>query len=162
MPSQMYNFSLNSINIYMLEFSINVPHAEDSASPVEALVLARYLSLTPIFLTIAISISTLELYCLLCLHKPSFSVEAYTKVICDLYKVSPSQWLRYYLKTGQWPYRWRYHTAIANAFDVYLTIKRMVNDRIAAALDRDTPDWRVKNACPPCRYKVKVEIPSNT
>ena len=158
----MYNFSLDSINIYTLESSINVPRAEDSASPVEALVLARYLSPTPISPTIAISISTLELYRLLRLRKPSFSVEAYTKVICDLYKVSPSQWLRYYLKTGQWPYRWRYRTAIANAFDVYLTIKCMVNDHIAAALGRDTPDWRVKNACPPCRYKVRVEIPSNT
>ena len=87
----MYNFSLHSINIYMLESSINVHHAEDIASPVEALALAGYLSPTPISPTIAISISTLELYRLLRLHKPSFSIEAYAKVICDLYKVSPSQ-----------------------------------------------------------------------
>ena len=42
---------------------------------------------------------------------------------------------------GQWPYRQCYFTATANAFDVYLTIKHMVDDCIAAALGRDTPDW---------------------
>ena len=87
----MYNFSLNSINIYTLESSINVPRAEDIASPVEALALAGYLSPTPISPIIAISISTLKLYRLLHLRKPSFSVKAYAKVICDHYKVSPSQ-----------------------------------------------------------------------
>ncbi|KAI5984616.1 hypothetical protein EDD15DRAFT_2390391 [Pisolithus albus] len=124
------------------ESSINVPRTDDIASPVEALVLAGYLSPTPISPTIAISISTLELYRLLRLRKPSFSVEAYTKVICDLYK---------------WPYRRRYRNAIANAFDVYLAIKRIVDGHVAAALGRDTPDWRVKNACPPCRYKVRLQ-----
>ena len=54
----------------------------------------------------------------------------------------------------QWSYRQHHCTAIANAFDVYLTIKCMVDDCIAAALGHDTLDWRVKNACPPCRYKV--------
>ena len=87
----MYNFSLDSINIYMLESSINVPHAEDISSTVEALALAGYLSPMPISPTISISISTPELYCLLHLCKPSFSVEAYAKVISDLYKVSLSQ-----------------------------------------------------------------------
>ncbi|KIM53539.1 hypothetical protein SCLCIDRAFT_31812 [Scleroderma citrinum Foug A] len=91
----MYNFSLDSINIYMLESSINVPRAEDIASPVEALVLAGYLSPTPIFPTIAISISTLKLYHLLHLHKPSFSIKAYAKLICDLYKLQDEPELKY-------------------------------------------------------------------
>ncbi|KAI6015947.1 hypothetical protein EDC04DRAFT_2870426 [Pisolithus marmoratus] len=123
----------------MLESSINIPHTEDITSPVEALVLAGYLSPTPISLTIAISISTLELYHLLHLHKLSFSVEAYTKVICDLYK---------------WPYQWHYCNAIANAFDVYL-VKHIVNGHVTAALGHDTLDWQVKNACPPCWYKLQ-------
>ncbi|KAI6131062.1 hypothetical protein EDD16DRAFT_1515226 [Pisolithus croceorrhizus] len=80
----LHNFLLDSINICMLEASVNVPCTEDIASPVEALVIIGYLSPMPTSLTIAISISTLELYHLLCLHKPSFSIEAYMKLMAML------------------------------------------------------------------------------
>lgn len=53
----------------------------------EALVLAGYLGTTPQTPSIAISITTLELYRRLRLRKPSLSVEAFSKVICDLYEV---------------------------------------------------------------------------
>ncbi|KAL4079175.1 hypothetical protein J3A83DRAFT_4356133 [Scleroderma citrinum] len=118
-----YDFSIKSISVYMLELSIKISCTEEIASPVEALVLSGYLSPTPTSPTIAISISMLELYCLLQLHKLSFSVKVYVKVICDLYK---------------WPFQHCYCTTLAN-----------VDDSVAVAL--------IKNACPPCRYKLQDE-----
>lgn len=49
--------------------------------------MSGYLGATPHSPTIAISLSTLELYRRLRLRKPSLSVEAFTKVLCDLYHV---------------------------------------------------------------------------
>lgn len=42
----------------------------------------------------------------------------------------------------------------ALAFDVFLAIRREVDAGLKTLLKRADPDWRVKNACPACRYKV--------
>ncbi len=44
----------------------------------------------------------------------------------------------------------------SEAFDVYLAIIRQVRARVDTALGRNSRDWRLKNACPPCGYKVKI------
>ena len=41
----------------------------------------------PLLPSVALSLTTLELYRRLRLWKPSFSVEAFAKVVCDLYMV---------------------------------------------------------------------------
>lgn len=33
-------------------------------------------------------------------------------------------------------------------------VLRVVDQRVAAALGRDSENWRVLNACPPCGYEV--------
>ena len=58
------------------------------------------------------------------------------------------------LNVIQIPYQRRYRTVLGEAFDVYLAILRIVDKQIREALGRDTPNWRVMNACPPCTYKV--------
>jgi hypothetical protein len=45
------------------------------------------LSNVPLQPSFALSLTTLELYRRLRLQKPSFSVEAFAKVVCDLYMV---------------------------------------------------------------------------
>lgn len=45
------------------------------------------LSNVPLQPSLALSLTTLELYRRLRLRKPSFSVEAFAKVVCDLYMV---------------------------------------------------------------------------
>ncbi|KAJ7179996.1 hypothetical protein C8R43DRAFT_819925, partial [Mycena crocata] len=40
------------------------------------------------------------------------------------------------------------------AYDVYLAIRARVDARVQAALGRNTPNWRLKNACAPCMYIV--------
>ncbi|KAG0703468.1 hypothetical protein DFH29DRAFT_981912 [Suillus ampliporus] len=111
-------------------------------SVVDSLLCAGYLSPTPITPTIAISLHTLEHYRLIRNQKPSFSIEAFAKVLCDSYSL---------------PYRRRYRTILSDAFDVYLSLLRKVERRMLAALGRDTPNWRVLNACPPCTYEVADE-----
>ncbi|KAG2361657.1 hypothetical protein BDR07DRAFT_1451498 [Suillus spraguei] len=120
----------------------NICSAATIETAAEALVLSGYLGATPHSPTIAISLLTLELYRCLRLRKPSLSIEAFAKVICDLY---------------HWPYRRRYRTALADTFDIYLTIHRNVDAQVSKALGHDTENWRVLNACPPCTYELKDE-----
>ncbi|KAG2029491.1 hypothetical protein BDR03DRAFT_936832 [Suillus americanus] len=137
-----FDFSINVINIYTLVTTANIHSAATIETAAEALVLSGYLGATPHSPTIAISLSTLELYRRLRLRKPSLSIEAFAKVICDLY---------------HWPYRRRYRTALADTFDIYLTIHRNVDAQVSKALRHDTENWRVLNACPPCTYELKDE-----
>ncbi|KAF8135315.1 hypothetical protein K438DRAFT_1997357 [Mycena galopus ATCC 62051] len=45
------------------------------------------------------------------------------------------------------------------AFDVCLEIRAQVEKRVQAVLARDVPDWRLRNACPACLYKLEGEPP---
>ena len=54
---------------------------------VKALMIQGYLATSPVDPTLAISIKTLELFRRLRCRKASLSVEAYAKVLCDLYAV---------------------------------------------------------------------------
>ncbi|KAG6880836.1 hypothetical protein C0993_004126, partial [Termitomyces sp. T159_Od127] len=43
------------------------------------------------------------------------------------------------------------------AYDLYLLIREEVEKRVQAALERNTPKWRLKHACPACTYKLDGE-----
>lgn len=43
------------------------------------------------------------------------------------------------------------------AFDLYLDILHHVDTRVANALGRNTPTWRLKNICPACMYETEGE-----
>jgi len=55
------------------------------------------------------------------------------------------------------PYHRKYRVALAGTFDVYLTMLRDIDARVISTLGRDTLDWRVINACPPCGYEVSAQ-----
>ena len=61
--------------------------------------------------------------------------------------------------TPQIPYRRCFRRAVADTFDIYLTIIEEVRNRVLSALGRDTPHWRVLHGCPACSYKVRASIP---
>ncbi|KAG8703420.1 hypothetical protein FRC09_004173 [Ceratobasidium sp. 395] len=100
--------------------------------PNVALVKAGYISPSPTHPTTAISIRTLNLFKLLRRRMPQFSIQAFTKVLCDLHLLSTT-------------------------LDVYFTILRIIDSRLLSELKRDGPDWRLKNACPACTYKLDNE-----
>ncbi|KAG6370043.1 hypothetical protein JVT61DRAFT_12564 [Boletus reticuloceps] len=69
---------------------------------------------------------------------------AQCKALCHLHRV---------------PYRPYLSAQFSAAFDVYLEILARVEQSINAVLGRNTPDWRMRNACPACFYKLKDEPP---
>ena len=43
------------------------------------------------------------------------------------------------------------------AFDVYLAILDNVECLVLGAIQRDLPDWQIKNTCPCCTYELRDE-----
>jgi hypothetical protein len=87
-PPGDFSFSLEVLDVYTLDVTATIP-CSDQELPIQALVKSGYLGNTPKTPSIAISFKTLELFMRLRLRKSSFSVEAFAKVVCDLYSVSP-------------------------------------------------------------------------
>ncbi|THU89328.1 hypothetical protein K435DRAFT_821451 [Dendrothele bispora CBS 962.96] len=136
-----WDFGIEVFDIYDLSRSALIPRDSDTEASV-ALVHAGYLGNTPEQPSFAISLHTLELLFTIRLYKASFSIEAFTRVLCYTYSL---------------PYRRFYRTAISNSFDVYLNIRRCVDKRVQQALGHDTPNYRVLNSCPACCYKLEDE-----
>jgi hypothetical protein len=98
----------------------------------------------PYFPTVVITIRALELYRVAHLRCPRLGVQAFVRALCDIHGVAPRPWLG---------------TQFSVAFDVYLAIQARVDKRVQVALGRDAPNWRLKNACAPCMYKLEGETP---
>lgn len=74
------------IDLYTLADFVDIYQNNDSSVAV-ALVYVGYLGNSPIHPSLAISIKTLELFRVICLHCPSFSVEAFAKTLSYLYRI---------------------------------------------------------------------------
>ncbi|OCH84166.1 hypothetical protein OBBRIDRAFT_815570 [Obba rivulosa] len=121
-----------SVDIYTLNTTTHIHCNADSHSAVKAIVQHGYFATTPVKPSLTISFKTLELFRYLWLCKPSFSIKAYTKVICDFYAI---------------PYQHMYWVSLSNTFNMYLSIHRVIDGR------------RTLNACPACCYELKDEPP---
>ncbi len=106
--------------------------------------LARYglQGSAPITPSVAITFRTLR--CFRQCHRvcPRLSRQAFVRSLCHLHEVS-------------------YHPYLVDqftiAYDVFLDIMYRVKARCDEVLGRDTQDWRMKNSCPPCTYKLEGE-----
>ncbi|KAJ7733717.1 hypothetical protein B0H14DRAFT_2408921 [Mycena olivaceomarginata] len=92
---------------------------------------------------VAFTTCCLEIYRLVHLRSPGISIQPWVKTLADLHGCE--------LK----PYASK---AFSKCFDVYLEILQVVDDRIKKVLGRDAPDWRLKNCCPACTYKLEGEM----
>ena len=81
-----YDLNLDCLDFYTLKTAIHVPRMS-SQSPAEALVLHGYLGATPDNPSLAVSLDTLELFRDIRRFKASYSVEAFTKLLCYKYYV---------------------------------------------------------------------------
>lgn len=79
-------FEIEVVDIYTLDTSVTILCSSEDL-PINALVKSGYLGNTPMRPTLAISLRTLELFWRIRSRKSSFSVESFTKVVCDLYSV---------------------------------------------------------------------------
>ncbi|KAJ7664009.1 hypothetical protein DFH06DRAFT_1268637 [Mycena polygramma] len=96
----------------------------------------------PYFPTVVITIRALEVYRVTHLRCPRLGIQPFVRALCDIHGVAPRPWLA---------------SQFSVAYDLYLAIRAAIDQRVQRALGRDTPNWRLKNACPACMYKVEDE-----
>ncbi|KAJ7028886.1 hypothetical protein C8F04DRAFT_1212051 [Mycena alexandri] len=81
---------------------------------------------------------------LLQLRCPRLGIQPFVRALCDVHGIAPRPYLA---------------TQFSVAFDIYLAIRARVHTRVQVALGRNTPNWRLRNACPACLYKLEGEAP---
>ncbi|KAJ7073352.1 hypothetical protein B0H15DRAFT_806803 [Mycena belliarum] len=119
-----------------------IPIIQGDLFVASALVRQGLMPVAPYLPSVVITIRALEVYRVTRLRCPRLGIQAYVRGLCDLHGVPPRPYLA---------------TQFTVAFDVYLAILARVERRVLAALSRDTPDWRLRNACPACLYKLEGE-----
>ncbi|KAI6029697.1 hypothetical protein BKA83DRAFT_4462130 [Pisolithus microcarpus] len=97
---------------------------------------------SPVYPTVAFSLRTLAVFRQVCRACPRFSIHAQCKMLCHLHNM---------------PYRPYLFQQLTQAFNVYLDIVHRVSQKIQVALHRDTREWRLRNECPACFYRVNDE-----
>lgn len=85
-PSPSTEVELLVIDIYTLSMSVKISCTGDQTTA-STLAGLGFIGNAPFHPSVAVSIKTLELYRILCRRKPSLSVEAFVKVVSDLYMV---------------------------------------------------------------------------
>ncbi|KAF8344672.1 hypothetical protein F5887DRAFT_1062040 [Amanita rubescens] len=78
---------------------------------------------------------------------PHLAIQPFICGLCDLHGICE-----------QIPFTSHRSQQFSDCYDLYLDIQRGVRHRVDTVLQRG-PDWRVKNACPACTYKLKDELP---
>ncbi|KAJ7138739.1 hypothetical protein C8R43DRAFT_1089295 [Mycena crocata] len=96
----------------------------------------------PHYPSVVITLRALEVFRVMQLRCPRLGVQAFVRALCDIHNVPPRPYLG---------------VQFSVAFDVYLAIRDRVEGRVKEALGRDGPNWRLKNACPSCTYKLEGE-----
>lgn len=92
--------------------------------------------------SVAITTRTLETFRILHLRCPRLAIQPFAKSLCDIHGVA----FRPYLSTQ-----------FSIAYDLYLAALALIRRRVQTALGRNTPNWRLANACAPCLYKLEGE-----
>ncbi|KAF7373332.1 hypothetical protein MSAN_00542800 [Mycena sanguinolenta] len=101
-----------------------------------------WMPVSPYVPNAVITIRALEAYRVAHLRCPRLGIQAFVRALSDIHGVAPRPWLS---------------SQFSVAFDVYLEIRARAEKRVQVALGRDTPNWRLKNACPACLYKLEGE-----
>ena len=131
--NQIHLLGTSSQEAYILEGDINIP---------AALVRQGLIPCAPYHPSMAVTTRVLELYRNNHLHCPHLAIQPFVKSLCDLHGKA----FRPYLSQQ-----------FSICYDLYIQIRDEANLRVALALSRDAPQWRLQNACPACTYKLEGE-----
>jgi hypothetical protein len=101
-----------------------------------------YFPCSPTNAVVVLTTRVLEIFRVASLRCPRLAIQPFVKSLCDIHGV---------------PFRPYLTTQFSVAFDLYLATRAIVDARVKAVLKRDTPNWRLKNACPACMYKLEGE-----
>ncbi|KAK7046968.1 hypothetical protein R3P38DRAFT_2507024 [Favolaschia claudopus] len=121
-----------------------LPLLRSDAYVASACVREGWMPSSPYFPSVVITLRALEVYRVTRLRCPRLGIQAFVRALCDIHGFAPRPWLG---------------TQFSVAFDIYLAIRARVDARVQVALGRDTPNWRLKNACPACLYVLEGESP---
>ncbi|KAF5341224.1 hypothetical protein D9611_005927 [Ephemerocybe angulata] len=88
------------------------------------------------------TVRTMELYHSLYLRCPHLALQPFIKGMCDMQGL---------------PFSRGYSDKFTIAYDLYLQLVDEVEKKVLDALKRDSPNWRLKNACPACTYRLEGE-----
>ncbi|KAJ7226560.1 hypothetical protein C8J57DRAFT_1535043 [Mycena rebaudengoi] len=91
-----------------------------------------------------VQLGTLEIFRITHLHCPQLAIQPFVKALCDIDSV---------------PFCPCLSNQFSITFDLYLATRAIVDQCVKAVLGRDTCDWRLKNTCPLCLYKLEDEPP---
>ncbi|KAJ7433562.1 hypothetical protein FB451DRAFT_1345086 [Mycena latifolia] len=92
--------------------------------------------------TMAITTRALKVFRVTRLQCPRLGIQPYVRMLCDIHGV---------------PFRTYLSIQFSIAFDLYLATLAEVEKRVLGVLGRNTPSWQLKNAYPPCMYKLEGE-----
>jgi len=87
-------------------------------------------------------------------------IQAFVKMLCDLHGVS-SKFIFKCLSTIKSYLRFNTNDILTNNSPLHSTFISQshlaVHNLVQCALSRNSPDWRLRHACPACTYKLKNE-----
>ncbi|KAF8128818.1 hypothetical protein K438DRAFT_2000099 [Mycena galopus ATCC 62051] len=123
-------------------YTKDVPIAKGDEFLSSAYIRQGLMPTTPYDPKVLITVRALEVFRTLHLRCPHLRIQAFVRGLCDLHGV---------------PLRPNLGAQFSIAFDGYLSICAAVDKSVQATLSRDTLNWRLKNACPACMYKLEGE-----
>ncbi|KAJ7176367.1 hypothetical protein C8R43DRAFT_872549 [Mycena crocata] len=106
-----------------------------------ALILEGLMPCAPWKPSVVIKIRVLEAYRVTHVRCPQLAVQSFVKALCDIHGVAYKPYLC---------------QQFSIAYDLYLELRRRVDERVSKTLGRDST-WRMKHACPACTYKLEGE-----
>ncbi|KAJ7159890.1 hypothetical protein C8R43DRAFT_881551 [Mycena crocata] len=118
---------------------LNLDPSAQGVAP--ALILQGLVPCAPMKPSVVIKIRVLEAFRVTKVRCPQLAIQSWVKSLCDLHGVAYK------------PYLCQQFTI---AYDVYLDLRRRVDERVMTALGRDS-SWCLKHACPACNYKLEGE-----
>ncbi|KAJ7723101.1 hypothetical protein DFH07DRAFT_759653 [Mycena maculata] len=92
--------------------------------------------------TVVLTTRVLEVFRVTRLRCPRLAIQPFVKSLCDIHSI---------------PFRPYLSTQFSIAFDLFLETLSIVEKQVQVLLGRDKPDWRLKNVCPACTYKLEGE-----
>jgi hypothetical protein len=90
--------------------------------------------------TVSFSTCVLELFRVAHLHTLTLAIQSWMKTLADLHGL---------------PFKLYRVQQFSVVYDLYLAILCGVKEQVDKAIGRDAPDWRLKNCCPACMYKLE-------
>ncbi|KAG0705258.1 hypothetical protein DFH29DRAFT_981113 [Suillus ampliporus] len=149
MEEDRHEFHVSVIGTFGTSFNISyqkVTQSHGSNSIEEpanvGLLCCGLLGCSPVELTVAIELHTLELYHRLRCHHPQLSVQAMARTLCDIHDVN---------------YCTCYRDQFSIAFNAYLSILWHILSKVNQALGCGADDWCAQNVCPCCTYEFEDE-----